>query len=169
MQPTRFAGARGRLMPTVRPSINLGGDLQLPFNFDRAIAGLSKVTLRGGVVGKVTIAVVFTSIAMTTIAWSVANVWLSGAALLMVFSLTFVMLWRLINFADRHPQAALLEGAEFLVHEQIVHASKSVPRIPLHEIQPVEEEVVEGPSANPELAEIPDQEPQALPNQGGQN
>ena len=101
--------------------------MQLPFNFDRAIDGLAKVTLRGGVVGKVTFAVVLVSLAMAMIAWTVSNIWLSAAALGLVFVLAFSMLWRLINFADRHPQAALLEGAEFLVHEQIVHASKSMP------------------------------------------
>jgi len=143
--------------------------LELPFNFDRAIDGLSKVTLRGGVVGKVTFAVVFGSFALAAIAWSVSNIWLSAAALAMVFTLMFVMLWRLISFADRHPQAALLEGAEFLVHEQIVHATKTLPTLPLKEIEQVQPEAVEGPSANPELAQIPDQEVQALPNAGGQN
>jgi hypothetical protein len=138
--------------------------LQLPFNFDRAIDGLAKVTLRGGVVGKVTFAVVLVSLAMAMIAWTVSNIWLSAAALGLVFVLAFSMLWRLINFADRHPQAALLEGAEFLVHEQIVHASKSMPTLPAREMEQVQPEVIEGPAANPELAEIPDQEAPALPN-----
>ena len=143
--------------------------MQLPFNFNSAISGLSRVTLRGGVVGKVTFAVSLVSIALTAIAWSVSNIWLSAAALLMVFTLTFVMLWRLINFADRHPQAALLEGAEFLVHEQIVHATKTLPAIPLNQIEQVQPEAVEGPAANPELAQIPDQEVEILPSAGWQS
>ena len=143
--------------------------MQLPFNFDRAIDGLTKVTLRGGVVGKVTFAVAFVSLALGAIAWSVSNVWLSSAALVMVFTLSFVMLWRLINFADRNPQAALLEGAEFLVHEQIVHASKTVPVIPQNQVEQVQPEAIEGPSADPSIAQIPDTESQTLPNLGGQN
>jgi len=47
-----------------------------------------------------------------------------------ILLLAFVIFWRLINFADRNPQAALLEGAEFIIHEQIVHASKYLPSIP---------------------------------------
>lgn len=141
--------------------------MQLPFNFDSAINGLSKVTLRGGVVGKVTFTVALVSIALASIAWSVANIWLSAAALLMVFCLAFVMLWRLINFADRHPQAALLEGAEFLVHEQIVHATKARAVIPLDQVEPTQPEVIEGPSADATLAQIPDPDVQVLPSSGG--
>ena len=142
--------------------------LQLPFDFDRAIDGLSRVTLRGGVVGKVTFAVMLASLSMVSIAWTVSNIWLSTATLVLVFIFVISILWRLINFADRHPQAALLEGAEFLVHEQIVHTSKSMPTIPAREIQQVQPEAIEGPAANPELANIPDQEVPTLPNDGEQ-
>lgn len=140
--------------------------MQLPFNFDRAIDGLSKVTLRGGVVGKVTFAVVLVSMALGAIAWSVSNIWLSAAALAMVFTLAFVMLWRVINFADRNPQAALLEGAEFLVHQQIIHATKALPKLPLPQLEPVQPEAIEGSAADSQLAQIPDQEQAALPNAG---
>lgn len=142
--------------------------MPLPYNFDRAIDGLSKVTLKGGVVGKVTFAVVFVSLGMVTISWTVSNIWLSAFALVLVFVLAFTMMWRLINFADRHPQAALLEGAEFLVHEQIVHASKLVPYLPAREIEQVQPEAIEGPAANPDHADVPDQENPSLPNTGEQ-
>lgn len=142
--------------------------MQLPFNFDRAIDGLSKVTLRGGVVGKVTFSVVLVSMAIAAVAWVVPNIWISAVSLAMIFTLTFVMLWRLINFADRHPQAALLEGAEFLVHEQIVHATKTLPSLPASQVEQVQPETIEGPAANPEIAEIPDQELPNLPGDGGQ-
>lgn len=141
--------------------------MQLPFNLDRAINGISKVTLRGGVVGKVTFAVVLVSLALMLIAWSMHNIWLSASVVGLIFILTFTMLWRVINFADRHPQAALLEGAEFLVHEQIVHASKSHPSIPIIDIEQVQPEAVEGPFSNPELADIPDEDVQNITS-GGQ-
>ena len=141
--------------------------MNLPFNFDRALEGLSKITLKGGVVAKVTFAVVAVSLALTMIAWSVANIWLSAAALFFVFTLSFTMLWRLVSFADRHPQAALLEGAEFLVHEQIVHSSKSMPVIPLDQSIPIQPELIEGAAANPEIAQQPDQDTQALESNGG--
>jgi hypothetical protein len=40
------------------------------------------------------------------------------------------MLWRLINFANDNPQAAILEGAEFLIHEQMELAAKGIPHLP---------------------------------------
>jgi len=56
--------------------------------------------------------------------------WVSVLALVLVFALCFPLLWRLVNFADRNPQAALLEGAEFLVHEQMRLGMKSSPVLP---------------------------------------
>lgn len=144
-----------------------GGILNLPFDFDRALEGLIKVTLRGGLVGKVTFSVVVVSLAMATIAWSVKNLWLSLGALAAVFLLAFVMLWRLINFADRNPQAALLEGAEFLMHEQIVHATKSNPTLSAEATVQVQPEAIEGQLANPEIADIPDEEVIEAENIGG--
>ncbi len=141
--------------------------MNLPFNFEKAIDGLSKVKLKGGVVGKVTLAVIVVSLAIALTAWSVHNVWITGAALGAIFVIAFTMLWRLISFADRHPQAALLEGAEFLVHEQIVHASKSHPNFSAIETIPTQPEVVEGPAANPQLAQQPDVVPMAIENNGG--
>ncbi|WP_130925967.1 hypothetical protein [Pseudomonas cedrina] len=132
--------------------------MNLPFSFDKAIEGLTKVTLRGGVVGKITFAVVFTSLSFALIAWSVKNIWISAAALAAVFLLAFSLLWRLINFADRNPQAALLEGAEFIVHEQIIHASKSHHTLTAEEKKPIQPEPIEGSSANLEIALLPDQE-----------
>jgi len=78
------------------------------------------------------------------------------------------MLWRVINFADRNPQAALLEGSEFLMHERMVHSSKSSAVLPLSEIEPVQPEPIEGPDANPEIAEIPDEDVFFSENEGGQ-
>ncbi len=142
--------------------------MNLPFDVDRALEGLTKVTLRGGVVGKVTFSVVAVSLALAGIAWAGNNIWLSVGALGAVFVFAFVMLWRLISFADRNPQAALLEGAEFLVHEQIVHASKSGSVLSLGSVIQVQPEPIEGPAANRELALVPDQALPSLENKGGQ-
>lgn len=142
--------------------------MNLPFNFDKAIAGITKVKLPGGVVGRVTLSVSVVSLCMTAIAWSAKNETLSMGIAGGVFLLAFVMLWRLINFADRNPQAALLEGAEFLMHEQIVHASKSLPVIPrelnVHEAP----DLLEAPEENPNVADVPESEPQSLGNGGRQ-
>ena len=49
----------------------------LPVNIEKAIEGLAKVTLRGGVVGKVTFSVVAIAVVIGVVAWAAGNIWLS--------------------------------------------------------------------------------------------
>ncbi len=100
------------------------------FDLGGIIKNVSKVKLPGGVVGKVCKVLIIVAVCMAVIAWSVKIVWVSLLSIVFMFILTFFMLWRLINFADRNPKAALLEGAEFLLHEQLLKlGSKQNPEI----------------------------------------
>ena len=139
----------------------------LPVNIEKAIEGLAKVTLRGGVVGKVTFSVVAIAVVIGVVAWAAGNIWLSSVAVVRISLIAFVMLGRVIDFADRNPQAALLEGAEFLVHQQIVHAAKGMPTLPSPQLEPTQPEQIEGPSADPDLAQEPDQEVIVMDNKEG--
>lgn len=98
---------------------------QLPGWLER----LSNVRLHGGVVTKVTRVLIVASASMAAIAWSAKLWWVSLMALVFVFGLCFPMLWRLINFADKNPQAALFEGAEFLAHERLTMGTKDAPLV----------------------------------------
>jgi hypothetical protein len=109
--------------------VDTGEAVNLPLDFGATMRGISKVNLRGGVVGKVALTVMIVCLSIALVAWSVHNIWISASALLAISVIAFTMLWRLISFADRHPQAALLEGAEFLVHEQIVQGTKKDPQL----------------------------------------
>ncbi|KIC90266.1 hypothetical protein [Flavihumibacter solisilvae] len=80
------------------------------------------------------------SACITLIAGLAGNLWISCAAIALIFILTFVILWRLINFANKNPQAAILEGAEFLVHEQIQMAAKGLKSMPQSLLTLVEED-----------------------------
>jgi hypothetical protein len=102
----------------------------LPMGLDGMLANVSKVKLKGGVVGKVSVVLIVVSLSMAVIAWSVKVPWISAAALGAVFVLSLTMLWRLISFADKNPQAALLEGAEFLRHEELKLGMKGQPQLP---------------------------------------
>jgi len=102
----------------------------IKIDLSQLFEGISKVKLRGGVVGKVSVVLICVSISMAVIAWAVSMVWVSVLALVLVFALCFPLLWRLVSFAERNPQAALLEGAEFLMHEQIRLGMKSSPVLP---------------------------------------
>lgn len=94
-------------------------------SLSKASSQLSKVKLPGGVVGKVTLAIMVFVVAAATMAWSVRNVWVTGVALGLSFIAFVLVSFRLIRFAERHPQAALMEGAEFLMHEHIQLRTKS--------------------------------------------
>jgi hypothetical protein len=101
----------------------------MPFGLEGILRNVSKIKLKGGVVGKVSVVLIVVALAMAAIAWSVRVPWISVVALVLLFVLSFVMLWRLVSFADKNPQAALLEGAEFLVHEQITLGTKAQPKL----------------------------------------
>ncbi len=90
---------------------------------------VSKIKLSGGMVGKVCVVLVIVAICLAAISWSVRIVWVSILAVVLLFLLCFVMLWRVISFADRNPQAALLEGAEFLMHEKLMLGTKANPQL----------------------------------------
>jgi hypothetical protein len=92
------------------------------------------------------------------IAALIHNIWVSCGALLLIFTLTFVILWRLINFANNNPQAAILEGAEFLVHEQIELAAKGVASIPFSVSSLTEETPIKIDENSLAIANLPDSE-----------
>ena len=100
-----------------------------PFDIQTILHNVSKIRLPGGMVGKVCTVLIVVAIAMAGIAWTVKLPWVSALAIVLVFLLSFVMLWRVITFADRNPQAAILEGAEFLLHAQLMLGTKANPQI----------------------------------------
>lgn len=109
------------------------------FDLEKALQNVSAVKLSGGVVGKVCLVLIVVSISIGSLAAFSGNAWIVGAGIGAIFLLAFPMLWRLINFADRNPQAALLEGAEFLVHQQILLGTKANPTMTL-DIEAITEE-----------------------------
>jgi hypothetical protein len=99
------------------------------FNLQSILHHVSKIRLPGGMVGKVCMVLIIVALSMVAIAWSVKIVWVSALTVILLFLLCFVMLWRIISFADKNPQAAILEGAEFLMHEQLMLGTKANPEI----------------------------------------
>jgi hypothetical protein len=57
--------------------------------------------------------------------------WLGCIAIALISSLVLIALCLLIHFAHRHPQAAIMEGAEFLNYEQIQLTAKNSIMQPL--------------------------------------
>lgn len=99
-------------------------------DFSKLINNVAKVKLGGGIFGKTCTVLIVIAVTFGAIAWIANNLWVCILALVLIAIIAFVLLWRLINFADKNPQAVILEGAEFLVHQQIELAAKGIPSIP---------------------------------------
>lgn len=141
------------------------------FDLEKALEKVSAVKLPGGVVGKVSLVLIVLSICIGGLAAFSKNDWIVGGGIAAIFLLAFPIVWRLINFADRNPQAALLEGAEFLIHQRILLGTKANPAYELDMEVITEERSVELPSAEQALLDQPEDAqviPPDLPNHEGQ-
>lgn len=116
---------------------------------------VSKVKLNGGFVGKTCMVIMVISICFATLGYSSNNDLIKIAIAGMIFLFATIFLWKLIGFADRHPQAALLEGSEFIIHEQMRMGSKTVPII---EVDP-RDRVLSAPILNEEAITIEGKKP----------
>lgn len=126
-------------------------------DINKALDGVSKVTLRGGLASKIIAMIIVTIIALVILTFAPQNHFtyiIAGGILIIVLP----AIHRLINLADRNPQAALLDGAEFIAHEQIVHFSKTERQLTNDDKKPIQPDNIEGEFANPQIAAQPDQE-----------
>src|SRR5438093_13589156 len=103
----------------------------MPLDFSKMLKHVSKVKLRGGVVGKVSMVLIVLCGTIGGLAAVSKNDWVIGGSIVAIILVVFRILCRLIDFAKAHPQAALMEGAEFLVHEQLTIAQKGSPETPV--------------------------------------
>ena len=131
---------------------------ELPFGLDKITQSMSRLNLKGGLASKICYVLIFSSLAIAAIAWSVRLVWVSALSLAMIFTLIVIFLWRLINLAEKHPQSALMEGAEFLIHEQLMMGTKQEPAILVSESDMVERAPILLTQAEKKTLEQPDQE-----------
>ena len=124
--------------------------------------------LPGGVVGKVSTTVIVVALALTAIALAVREIWIVAIVIIAIFVLAFTMLWRLINFADKNPQAALLEGAQFLTHQKMLLGTKAQPQLTVEPLDREEPLILGQESAGTQnvLEADASQEPSVLPPGG---
>ncbi len=121
--------------------------------------GISKVKLCGGVVGRVCWVLIFSIVAIALIGASAvafpAGAFIAAIAIVAIVLLVFTFLNRLINFARKNPEAALLEGAEFIKLEQLRFGMKSFPLLPPP--KPTESVAAREITTPPQDAALPDQ------------
>lgn len=114
-----------------------------PINMDKIFQGLTKVSFRGGVVGRTTFIIGLVCVLITSIILFYGVLWFACAGITVMVTFAFIFLWRLINFADRNPQAALLEGSQLVTLRKIEQSSKNQPSFTASEIIPEQPEPIE--------------------------
>jgi len=129
----------------------------MALDITKQLKNVSKVKLPGGVVGKVCTVLIVVTLTIGSLGALAREPWLLGAAVFAIIIIVFPMLWRLINFADKNPQAAILEGAEFLMHQQIVMGSKGNPQIPASVDVSVVDRPVQIPKGTETTLDIPEE------------
>ena len=92
--------------------------------------GASKVKLPGGIVGKVSYMILASLGAIAVIGFATKSEVFGFIALGVIPFIVLLPVWWLIRFAEKHPEVAILEGAEFLVYHQIELARKGVGVLP---------------------------------------
>jgi hypothetical protein len=133
-------------------------NINLPAGLDSVANSVSNLKLRGGLAGKICHVLIFFFVGVAVVSWSVQVVWVAAAGLAASFVLAFVMLWRLINLADKNPQSALMEGAEFLLHEHLKIAQKGLPEVAVDPAEVVQIAPLVLSESEQRLLNSPDQE-----------
>lgn len=118
---------------------------------DQLIATATRIRFPNGAFGKTCMVITVVAAAFSMIAWSVHDQWVSALALILLAAITHITLQRLFDFADKNPAAAILEGAEFIRHEQMQITAKNMPVLPTGGTTAVSE-----PECLPLLPDTPD-------------
>jgi hypothetical protein len=80
---------------------------------------IPKIKLPTGTVGKICMMLIAVALAIAAISVSAHDKWIALAALILLTGIVLVLGNKIIDFADKHPDAALLEGKHFLDYAQI--------------------------------------------------
>ena len=90
---------------------------------------LKTVKLTGGIFGKTTLLLVVLCVCVSAVVLKIGTWWFGLIILLPLMALILYVLKRCLDFATDNPEAAIMDGAEFLLHERIVHGTKDQPII----------------------------------------
>ena len=125
---------------------------------DKALETLKSVKLTGGIFGKTTLLLIVLCICVAAVCVRTGNLWLSLVLMAPLMGLVFYALKRCLDFAEANPYAAIMDGAELLVRERLIHGQKGQEALPT--LEPVPDHDV--PPAIEAQATNPDQTPRAI-------
>lgn len=92
--------------------------------FDKALENLKSVRLTGGLFAKIVPVLIVLCISITWVCLKNGTWWLPISLFLPVLLLFYYVFKRLFDFADANPHAAIMDGAELLSRERLLHGQK---------------------------------------------
>jgi hypothetical protein len=93
-------------------------------DFGKLLKSAQKVKLAGGLVGRLSMVLIVSATSLAAIVVAVREPWIALTAILALCGLVGILGWKMIGFANKNPKAALLEGSEFLLHQQMEYQFK---------------------------------------------
>jgi hypothetical protein len=126
-------------------------------SFESLWQNASKINLKGGLASKICYVLIFSVIALATITILCKDRWIIIFSNTLIFFTVYTIIWKLINLAKNNPQAALMEGAEMLIHEQMMIAAKNTPMTIIKASQNIESAKLTLSETENKLLEMTDQ------------
>ncbi len=127
---------------------------------EKALESIKAIKLKGGIFEKTTTLLIVLCICVAAVCISIRMWQIALGLMIPLMFMVFYTLKKCIDFAERNPYAAIMDGAELLVHEKIVHGQKGQSEIPIlestidHELPKIDhKEVLE---EDPPVTEEPD-------------
>ena len=133
------------------------------FNFEKALESIKTIKLKGGIFDKTTTLLIVLCLCVATVCVSTSMWQITLILMLPLMLMIFYAFKRCIDFAEKNPYAAIMDGAELLVHEKILHGKKGQDEIPMlkatedHEVPMIDHAVItkEDPPVTLELKGTP--------------
>ena len=120
--------------------------------------------LPGGIVGKACYVLMATAGSLAVICASTRTETVAYVAIGALLLIVLPVLWKLIHFAERKPEVAILEGAEFLAYQHMISlAQKGIGALPEAPPETPEPSDILILPADIEAARLPDPPPTSPP------
>ena len=102
-------------------------------DISNALERLKAINLKGGIFGKTTTLLIVLCVCVTSVIIAAGVWWMALVLILPLMAMVFYSLRRCFDFAEQNPHAAIMDGAELLVHEKLLFAQKNPTEDPLLE------------------------------------
>ena len=85
----------------------------------KTLESVKSIKLQGGIFSKSSLIIIVLAICTASVCIFTKNVWVSLILTLSVLGIAFYTIKRCLDFAEKNPQAAIMDGAQFLLHEKM--------------------------------------------------